>query len=295
MNNYQELCLAVCEIARRAGHFIATERESFTPDRVELKGRQNLVSYVDKQAEMMIVNELLELLPHSAIIGEEGTTDSERTTAVDAPVWIIDPLDGTTNFVHGLPPYCVSIALVEGEQTVLGVVYEITSDECFYAWHESDAYLNGRKIEVSGEKSTENSLVITGLAYDCEDIRDQFNDLFDHFNRTTHGARRLGSAATDLVYVAAGRAECFYQANLSPWDVAAGAFIVRRAGGTVTDFKGGSDYIFGRQIIATNKETYNEFFNIITTRKPSKPLLSPTLIKGLVVLKVLLVFKVMFY
>lgn len=258
MKTFEQITMEVCKAARRAGAFIAKERQVFSPEMVELKGRQNLVSYVDKQAEQMIVEDLNRILPGAAIIGEEGTN-----TQGNEYCWIIDPLDGTTNFVHGMPPYCVSIALTHGKEVVVGVVFEITIGECFYAWQGSKAYLNGNEIHVSGETSVENSLLITGLAYNVDLIRERFNELFDYFNRNSHGARRLGSAATDLVYVAAGRAECFYQANLSPWDVAAGALIVQRAGGCVTDFSGEDNYIFGREIIATNRIMHNIFLEII--------------------------------
>lgn len=258
MKTFEQITMEVCKAARRAGAFIAKERQVFSPEMVELKGRQNLVSYVDKQAEQMIVEDLNRILPGAAIIGEEGTN-----TQGNEYCWIIDPLDGTTNFVHGMPPYCVSIALTHGKEVVVGVVFEITIGECFYAWQGSKAYLNGNEIHVSGETSVENSLLITGLAYNVDQIRERFNELFDYFNRNSHGARRLGSAATDLVYVAAGRAECFYQANLSPWDVAAGALIVQRAGGCVTDFSGEDNYIFGREIIATNRIMHNIFLEII--------------------------------
>lgn len=258
--NYKDLCEAVCDVARQAGAFIANERRTFRSDMVELKGRQNLVSYVDKESERMIVKRLRELLPQAAFITEEGTVASGEKAEY---CWIIDPLDGTTNFIHGMPPYCVSIALQREGETVLGVVYEITVGECFCAWQGSAAYMNGVEIEVSKENSVENSLLITGLAYNVDDIRERFNELFDYFNRNSHGARRLGSAATDLVYVAAGRAECFYQCNLAPWDVAAGAFIVSRAGGKVSDFRGGADYIFGREIIATNGVMHEQFLDII--------------------------------
>lgn len=258
MKTFEQITMEVCKAARRAGAFIAKERQVFSPEMVELKGRQNLVSYVDKQAEQMIVEDLNRILPGAAIIGEEGTN-----TQGNEYCWIIDPLDGTTNFVHGMPPYCVSIALTHGKEVVVGVVFEITIGECFYAWQGSKAYLNSNEIHVSGETSVENSLLITGLAYNVDLIRERFNELFDYFNRNSHGARRLGSAATDLVYVAAGRAECFYQANLSPWDVAAGALIVQRAGGCVTDFSGEDNYIFGREIIATNRIMHNIFLEII--------------------------------
>lgn len=257
--NYQDICLQVCQVAREAGAFIAHERENFTADKIEYKGFANLVSYVDKASEQMIVRQLRQILPQSRFITEEQTQADDPTNQESLYTWIIDPLDGTTNFVHGMPPYCVSLALMYDQEVVVGVVYEITIGECFYAWKDGEAHMNGKKISVSKVDKLEESLVVTGLAYNCEEIVGQFVSQFDYFNRHTHGTRRLGSAATDLVYVAAGRCEAFYQANLSPWDVAAGAFIVQQAGGTVSDFSGGDNYIFGREVIATNSKIYQTF------------------------------------
>ncbi|MEG1663811.1 MAG: inositol monophosphatase family protein [Mucinivorans sp.] len=260
--NYEEICKQVCDVARDAGAFIAQQRKHFSADKIEYKGHQNMVSYVDKESEVMIVRALRAIIPLSNIIGEEGT--STTGSIETAYTWIIDPLDGTTNFIHGLPPYCVSIALTCGSEVVVGVVYEINVGECFYAWQGSGAYLNGSPIEVSEVEAMENSLVITGLAYNMSERQKQsFLTLFDYFNLHTHGARRLGSAASDLVYVAAGRAEGFYQANLSPWDVAAGGFIVERAGGRVSDFHGGDNWLFGREIIATNSQLYSQFATLV--------------------------------
>lgn len=264
--NYNEICEQVCSIARQAGAYIASEREVFDARNVEYKGDQNLVSYVDKQAERMIVSRLGDLIAQAAIIGEEGTADDNDMNLPNAShTWVIDPLDGTTNFIHGMPPYCVSIALMEADQVVVGVIYIVTSDECYYAWQGSKAYMNGREIRVSEVAKIENSLVISGLAYNLTD-QEQSDTmrLFDHFNRHTNGARRIGSAAANLAYVASGKADCFYQVNLSSWDVAAGVLIVKQAGGRVTDYNGGDDCVFGKQLIATNNLLYTEFKNLIT-------------------------------
>lgn len=263
--DWKDICSSVQEIAREAGAYIAAERKRFTVDKVEEKGTFNFVSYVDKGAENIIVEALGELLPEAGFIAEEGSgrTDNE------APYqWIIDPLDGTTNFVHGLPPYAVSIALwdTHARETVVGVVYEVTLQECFYSWKGAEAaYLNGEPIRVSDVARVEDSLVLTGLAYglDAEVVR-HFENSFAYFNRHSHGARRLGSAATDLVYVACGRADAFYHINLSPWDVAAGAFIVRQAGGRVTDFCGGDDYTYGRSIVTSTPGIWDEIFPLVT-------------------------------
>ena len=257
----KEICRRIISAARRAGDYIAAQRKVFTADSIELKGAQNLVSYVDKNAEEMIVDSLREIMPSAGFIAEEGTvTDGDAGGGFR---WIIDPLDGTTNFAHGMPPYCVSIALADGDEVVAGTIYEVTGGETYYAWKGSPAYLDGQEIRVSQVSELADSLVLSGLAYDSEDQMKDFIRHFEYFNRHTHGARRLGSAAIDLAYVAAGRVEAFYQANLSPWDVAAGALIVKQAGGVVTDFDGGDGWLFGREIIAANAALHGEFFRIV--------------------------------
>lgn len=253
--DYKEICSKVCEIAKRAGTYIATERETFSFDSVEFKGAHNLVSYVDKSAEVMIVSDLRELLPQSGFITEEGTAAAHH----EEFKWIIDPLDGTTNFVHGLSPYCVSIGLMRGSELVVGVVYEITLNEMFYAWQGSDAFLNGKKITASKVDKLENALIALGFSYSTQIEIDDFLDQIAYYQKNTDGIRRIGSAAADLVYVACGRVDAFCQVKLSPWDVAAGALIAQRAGAIVSDYSGADNYVFGMEIIAANPLIYKEF------------------------------------
>lgn len=257
ITDYRSVCLAACDIAREAGEYIACERKRFTPADVELKGARNLVSYVDKQTEQMVVARLGELLPDAGFVTEEGTVSAD---GADRPLrWIVDPLDGTTNFVHDLSPYCVSLGLMDGDEIVAGVVYEVTRAEMFYAWRGSYAYLNGERIAVSTVDRLDDALVGIGFSYGVLKCSDGFVDSIVGFQNTTHGIRRLGSAAADLVYVACGRFDAFYHAGLSPWDVAAGALIAQQAGARVTDYAGGGDYVFGRQIIAATPRIYDEF------------------------------------
>ena len=155
--DYRAVCLDVCELAREAGAYIARQRERFTFSDVEFKGAQNLVSYVDKQTERTLVERLKALVPEAEFVTEEGTVSAAG--GASRLKWIVDPLDGTTNFVHGLSPYCVSIALTEEDEPVVGVVYEVTRDEMFYAWRGSYAYLNGERIVVSQTDRLENSLI----------------------------------------------------------------------------------------------------------------------------------------
>ncbi len=258
--NIELLLNRAIEAAQRAGEWALAERGKFTADMVEVKGKHNFVSYVDKQCEAMLVDALGNALPKAGFIAEEGT-GSRSPSGIN---WIIDPLDGTTNYIHGLSPFAVSIALMENDKVILGVVYEASLKECFWATADSAAYLNGKPISVTSTKSVNDSLIATGFPYyDYSHISSFFRTM-DYFMRNSHGLRRLGSAATDLVYVACGRFDAFYEYGLSPWDVAAGAFIVERAGGKVCDFTGGSNFIFGGEIVATNSSIHAEFSGIIS-------------------------------
>src|SRR5437879_10882281 len=170
----QNLANQVIDVSKEAGDFIRQERKSFDPDKIEYKGLNDLVSYVDKNAEKLIVTSLEKILPEAGFITEEKT----RNKIADRYNWIIDPLDGTTNFIHGLPAYSVSIALKEYDELVLGVVYEINLDECFYAWKDAPAYLNGDEIKVSNTPTVSNSLIATGFPYYDFGKQDAYIELF---------------------------------------------------------------------------------------------------------------------
>lgn len=259
MIEYQHLCLQVCEIAKQAGSFIRKEAATFSVRNVEVKGLHNFVTYVDKGAEKLIINRLQEIFPEAGFIAEEGT----NTTRGKRFDWVIDPLDGTTNFIHGLPPYSVSIGLLDNHIPVLGVVYEIALDECFYAWKDGPAYLNGKEIRVSDRTKVQDALIATGFPYYDYHLMRPYIDCLEHFLRHSHGVRRLGSAAADLAYVACGRFEAFYEYGLSPWDVAGGACILQQAGGRLSDFSGGDSFIFGKELVAANSAIFNEFLETI--------------------------------
>ncbi|WP_439697818.1 inositol monophosphatase family protein [Mucilaginibacter sp. AW1-7] len=244
----QNITQQVIEIAKQAGDFIRQERKAFDPDKIEYKGLNDMVSYVDQTAERIIVEGLKKVLPESGFITEEKTT----TIVGDRYNWIIDPLDGTTNFIHGLPAYSVSIALKEYDELVAGVVYEINQDECFYAWKDAPAYLNGREIHVSKNTTVSTSLIATGFPYYDFTKQAQYIELFTELMKSSHGLRRIGSAAVDLVYTACGRFDAFYEYNLNAWDVAAGIVIVKQAGGDVVNFKGGSEVLETRELLASN-------------------------------------------
>ena len=251
----KEICIKACKAAKTAGAFIRSEQKKIKATQVEVKSRNSLVTYVDKQSEIMLVEMLSLLIPHAGFLTEEDTTDTKG----EIYNWVIDPLDGTTNFIHGIPCFAVSIGLLKEGIPVMGIVYEVNLDECFYAWEGSKAYLNEKEIHVSAALKLEDALIATGFPYYDHEREKEYMDLFVHFMHSTRGLRRLGSAATDLAYVACGRFEAFYEYSLHPWDVSGGAFIVQQAGGKVCDFKGGNDYIFGKSIVACNAGLFDEF------------------------------------
>lgn len=249
------LCNQVTQLTRKVGKEILKEKQSFSLDQVEIKGLHNYVTHLDKLSERLLVEGLEKLLPEAGFIAEEGTSDKKGKDFN----WIIDPIDGTTNFIHGIPSFGISIALMHQKEIVIGVVYEPNADEMFYAFKGSDAYLNEQIIHVSQQKEPHLSLIATGFPYHDYEKIDNYLGLLGHFMKTTSGIRRLGSASIDLVYVACGRFEGFYEYGLNPWDVAGGAFIVERAGGVVTDWKNGKDFIFGKEIIAANPNMHGPY------------------------------------
>ncbi len=256
---YNLITNSVVEVAKQAGDFIREQRKIFSPDKIEYKGLNDLVSYVDKTAEEMIVAGLEKILPEAGFITEEKT----KIKLGERFNWIIDPLDGTTNFIHGLPVFSVSIALKEYDELVVGVVYEVNQDECFYASKDSLAYLNGREIKVSDNATVSASLLATGFPYYDFTKQSAYINLFTELMKSAHGLRRLGSAAVDLAYTACGRFDAFYEYNLNAWDVAAGILIVRQAGGDVVNYKGGNEVMETRELLATNGKITAELLGYI--------------------------------
>ncbi len=237
----------VINLCREVGDFIDREGSQFDRSRIEQKaGFNNLVSYVDKESEKKLVTELSKILPGSGFIAEEGTA-IEGTNDYR---WIVDPLDGTTNFTHGMPLFAISIGLALNEKMVLGIIYEVNRKEMFHTVKGGKAYCNGKEIRVSPITSLQESLLATGFPYYEFDKLEAYLKIIRSFLRQSHGVRRLGSAATDLAYVACGRFEGFFEYDLNSWDVAAGTFLVQQAGGVVTDFSGGSNFLFGRELCA---------------------------------------------
>ncbi|GAB4036294.1 inositol monophosphatase family protein [Spirosoma gilvum] len=238
----------ICRIATEAGAFLIQERQKFQRESIEYKGLNNLVSYVDKETEKQLVDKLSRLLPEAGFITEEGTTGQAADQS--ALNWIIDPLDGTANFIHGLPVFSVSIGLAQGKTPIAGVVYDPNRDECFSAWQGGGAYCNESKISVSPATTLGESLIATGFPYFRFDQMQRYLHILESLMQRTHGLRRMGSAAIDLAYVACGRFEAFYEYNLNSWDMAAGVLLVQEAGGVVTNFSGGDDFLFEGDVVA---------------------------------------------
>lgn len=258
MHDLKTLCLQVSEICKSTGSFIREELDKVRMHHIESKGTHDFVTYVDKTAEKQLVQALQKLMPHAGFVTEENTIAREDRHWM----WIIDPLDGTTNFIHGLPCFSISVGLMHKGQMVLGVVYEINLDECFYSWGDGKSWLNGSEIRVSDTLKLTDSLLATGFPYHDYSRLAKYLELFTWCLHNTHGVRRLGSAAVDLVYVACGRFDAFFEYGLNAWDVAAGTFIVQQAGGKVTDFSGKEDFIFGKELIATNTHIADEFLTV---------------------------------
>ena len=263
--DFKQLALSVCQVARQAGDYIRGERANFSVDKVERKHAHDYVSYVDKSSEKMIVKALRELLPEAGFITEEGTTKTDSSAAADEAsefIWVVDPLDGTTNFIHGFPPYAVSIALCRGREIVVGVVYEIMADECFYAWQGGGAYLNGQPIHV-GKSPINDALLCLQLPYNSDAYKPVIKRLIDRFYGNVGSIRMMGSAAIALCYVAAGRLDAYAERYIGQWDYMAGALIVMEAGGRVTNYAGDDYFMQGDSVVATNSIVHQDLLQAI--------------------------------
>ena len=256
---YKDICFSAMEVVKRAAAYVKEQHLYRRGLAFEEKGKQNFVTEVDLKAEEILVSGLSELLPEAGFIAEEGTSNIQG----EQYNWIIDPLDGTTNFIHGVFPFAISVGFRDNEEVVAGIVYEFGLDEYFYAWKGGGAWLNGTRVRVSEVNRVNNALIATGFPYTNFKYLDQFMQSMDHFMHNSHGLRRLGSAATDIAYVACGRYDAFYEYGLNPWDVAAGMLLVREAGGRVSDFAGQDDPLFAENFICSNLIIFNEFQSVI--------------------------------
>lgn len=260
----RDLDVALAAAAAGAAELAPRYRSEGIRDEARSKGlRRDLVTDADRAAEAAILDHIRRACPGDAIVAEE----SAARAATGRRTWIVDPLDGTVNFAHGIPIFAVSIGLVvDGEPTV-GVIHAPRLGEVFAGEAGGDATLNGVPIRVSATSQLADAILATGFAYDIENLADDNLDNLAAVAKAARGVRRLGSAALDLAWVAAGRLDGFWELHLSPWDVAGGAAIVRAAGGRVTDMTGGEDWLFGRHLAATGGGFHEELLR--TLRRPS--------------------------
>ncbi len=260
MMDLHQLTTQVIDIAVSAGNFLKEQRAVFDIGAVQEKGPHDYVSYVDKMSEGRLVAQLGAILPEAGFVTEEKTT---RQYAEEEYCWVIDPLDGTTNFIHDMAPYCVSIALRNREDILLGVVYEVCRAECYSAYKGGGAFLNGLPIRVSAIASMEQAQILLGFPYDSARFRPIILSAISQMYGTVGAERLLGSAAVELCYVAAGRAEGRIEGFLGPWDVAAGTLILSEAGGVTTDFHGGDTYLTGCEVLASNGHIHEALLQVI--------------------------------
>ncbi len=247
------------EAVRPVGHYIRAQRGQLSEADITDKSRNNLVSFVDREAEKKLVRALREIVPSAGFLTEEKTI----TTEDRALRWVVDPLDGTTNYVYGLPIYAVSVALVNGKDKLIGVIYVPEWDELFYAARGQGAFLNGKPIRVSDRCDLAQALAATGFPY--YEFRHEacYMRMFEHYMHTTRGIRRLGAAAVDLAYVACGRFDFYFEFDLHPWDVAAGLLLVEEAGGKTSNFDGSGDALSGEEILASNGLLHDQLLSPI--------------------------------
>jgi myo-inositol-1(or 4)-monophosphatase len=245
------------DIAREAGALVT---EFFRrPLEISYKSPSNLVTEADRRSEALIVERLQKLFPEHAVVAEEGGGQRPESDYC----WYVDPLDGTTNFAHGFPVFCISLGLAYREEVIAGVVYDPTRDELYTAEKGAGAFLNGQRLAVSKNASLSESLLATGFP-PFDSNHDLNAQLFFRFTLLSHGIRRPGSAALDLCYVAAGRFDGFWELKLNPWDKAAGSLLVREAGGRVSDLAGGPFKLSTGEVFASNNLIHDQMIPVFT-------------------------------
>lgn len=240
-------------VTEEAATFIRSQAGKVKSDEVITKSRNSLVSYVDQKAEEILVAGLGKIIPSAGFITEEGTVTQQTSEYT----WIIDPLDGTTNFLQQIPVYSVSVALVHNGTIVIGIVSDVEQLETFYAWKGGGAWCNGERIHVSNRSDVQDAVVATGFPYSSRDVLPQLTSVFEYFLKNARGIRRLGSAAIDLAYVACGRFDVYYETTLNAWDIAGGIILVEEAGGVVTDFSGNHEMLENGQVIAAAPDIHS--------------------------------------
>ncbi len=247
--------------AKKAGKLL---KENLNKEKkIEFKGAVDLVTELDRASEALIIDILKSGFPESGILTEER----EEIVASNDYRWIVDPLDGTTNYAHSYPVFCVSIALEKKGDVILGVVYDPTSEELFVAEKERGATLNGEEIIVSRTSDLSRSLLSTGFPYDIRTSPDNNLNFFASFAMKAQAIRRAGSAALDLCYVACGRFDGFWELKLKPWDVAAGNLMITEAGGKVSDFAGAPLSLYAKETLASNGFLHEIMIDVLANKR----------------------------
>lgn len=245
-------------LIREVGNFQIQNQSKVISSDVEEKSLNQLVSYVDIESEKKLVSGLKKITPNAGFLTEENTTTQKNEDLY----WIIDPLDGTTNYLFGHTKYGISIALYQNKKPVYAHIFVPVDDESFIG-RPDGAFLNGKRISVSKRNSMADTLIATGFPYYKFEEMEAYTNCLKKLMRETKGIRRMGSAAIDLAYTACGRFDAFYELNLSPWDVAGGSYIVRQAGGLVTDFENKENYVFGNSILAGSPNIHQKMIELI--------------------------------
>jgi myo-inositol-1(or 4)-monophosphatase len=253
------------EVAREAGAVLMSHFGKLT--RVDKKGRRDLVTAADRDAEALVLRRIRAAYPGDAILSEESLSSQKMAPRL----WVVDPLDGTTKFVHRLPHFAVSLAFYEGGHPVAGCVFNPLLDECYTAARGGGAFLNGSRITCSRQIELSECLLTTGFHYKLEQLQDNNLQHFIDLALQVRGVRRLGSAALDLCYTADGRYDGFWELHLAAWDVAAGVLIAQESGCLVTDFSGGDDWLFGGRVLAANPTLHGKDLLVLTRSSPHRP------------------------
>ena len=256
--DFKALCLQALPIVKKASEFIKGEHGKVSQDSIETKELNSLVSYVDKTAEEILVDGLGKILPEAQFLTEEETVVQGNGKIR----WIIDPLDGTTNFLHQIPHYAVSVGLEIDNELVAGIVEHVPHEEQYYAWTGGGAFLNNRRIISNQNQQLSDAVVATGFPYNAQS-EEAISDLIVYWMKNARSIRRFGSAALDLIYVARGIFDFYYELSLNAWDIAGGAVIVKEAGGQVSDFYGSEEFLTEGRILASNGNLHDEVLKIL--------------------------------
>lgn len=260
---FQQIRDVATAAAHKAGEVIAEAAGRIDVDSVRSKGVHDLVTEIDEKAEAIIIESIRRDFPDHHILAEESYAGNMETFEKSGALWIVDPIDGTTNFMHGVPPYAVSIAFRHQGELVVGVVYDVANDDLFTAIKGCGLLFNGAPAQTSKTPVLSESLVTTGFPYRAYDHIDQYLSVLKRLMQTSRGVRRPGSASVDLAWVAAGRFDAFFETGLMPWDVAAGIVLVREGGGQISDYSGNPEPSFTAQIVASNGHVHDELLDFL--------------------------------